>query len=465
MTTTEVTPALKATQTNGVLGFDGRVRIGFVVFGGMLALQSSQDLDGTKFAFLAGSFVCLVGALAAVWRARATPEVGRAIAWLGASAALTALLAVSFLVARANETPITDWVRDTAGYALFAAVPVFALDGQASATRKLLVGFLMTAGILGGLSWAIEWLNRRDIMDLPFDRLVFPSGQLPGMLYLFAIATAFTAGRGRWAVLAGVILGLFLLTGTRSSLLMIVGPLVMAVYAGRDRIRSSLRLFLAHGVIAVGVMLVFQLALALPVFVAPGAGEPGSSGEAANAGPTATLGPDVLGDRFGSLPILVSNPASDASVQERLAQYGAAWALFVASPIVGVGPGHAIEWVDVSGYRRAEFTADTPLVLPAKFGLLGVLVMLGIVYAYVSTGRTALRRNPGSAITLTLVGYGVSTLVGLPLGFAVEDKGASLALMLLLALAFGEKAPPDPGGATQSNEPDRSATDRPPASL
>lgn len=465
MTATEVTPGLDARRmTNRSVGFDGRVRIGFMVFGGMLALQSSQQLDATKFAYLAGSVVCLVGALAAVWRARASPEVRRASAWLVSSAALAVLLAASFLVARANQTPITDWVRDTAAYALFAAVPVFALDGRASATRRLLVGFLVAAGILGGLSWAIEWLGRRDILDLPFDRLVFPSGQLPGVLYLFALATAFASGRrgARWAILAGVVLGLFLVTGTRSSLLMLVSPLVMAAYAGRDRIRSSLRRYLAHVLVAGVVMLVFQLALALPVLIGPGQGvgeprstaatEPDGSGAASEpdgSGPAPIPGADVLGERFGSLPEVIGNPISDGSIKERLAQYRAAWALFVASPIIGVGPGHAIEWIDVSGYPRADYTADTPLVFPAKFGLVGVFVMLGVVYAYGATLRTALRRHRRSAITLTLVGYGVATVVGLPLGFPIEDKGASLALMLLLALAFGENAEPGAVGAAE----------------
>jgi hypothetical protein len=314
------------------------------------------------------------------------------------------------------------------------------MDGQASTSRKFLVGMLVLAGLLGGLSWAVEWLSRREIVELPIARLVFPGGQLPGMLYLYAMATALTAVRRRaaWVVLAGVILGLFLLTGTRSSLLLLIGPLAMAALAGRARIRSSVRAIASHAVVAVALILAFQLALALPVVLGLGrtTGEPGSSGSAAPSVPS------VLGDRFGSLPGVFGNPASDASFKERVAQYEAAWALFVSSPIMGVGPGHSIEWADISGYRRTEFTADTPLVMPAKFGLLGVLVFLGAAVAYGSTVRTALRRNRRSGITLTLVGYAVWTIVGLPLGFPIEDKGASLALILVLALAFIERDAP-----------------------
>ena len=73
-----------------------------------------------------------------------------AIPWLAASAAIAALIVVSFAVARLNGTPFPDWLRDIAGYALFASVPVFALDAQASASRRLLVAMLVVADVLGG---------------------------------------------------------------------------------------------------------------------------------------------------------------------------------------------------------------------------------------------------------------------------------------------------------------------------
>jgi len=107
--------------------------------------------------------------------------------------------------------------------------------------------------------------------------------------------------------------------------------------------------------------------------------------------------------------------------------------------MVGVGPGHPIEWVDVSGFARTGFTADTPIVLPAKFGLLGVAVFLGFAAAYAVTTRRVLQRERSTPVALTLVGYGVWAVASVPLGFLVEDKGASLALMLLLALTFSSR--------------------------
>jgi len=439
------TPSKRHTTPAGALGWrkpapalDGRARVGFVLFGGMVALQSSPALDATKIAYLLGTVLCVLAAAAALWTARRTSGLPAATPWLAASAALGVLIAISFLVAQAEGTSTIDWLRDVAAYGLFAAVPVLALDGSISASRKLLVGMLVLAGFLGGVSWAIEWLGRRHILDLPVGRLVFPSGQLPGLLYMFAMASALTTSdrRVRWVLVAGGVLGLFLLTGTRSSLLLLIGPLAMAALVGRARIGASLRLVAAHGVVAIALVVGFQVALTLPALVtvwlaAVGPGSPS---------PAPTLGPIVVGERIGSLPTLVGSSASDPSVQERLAQYEAAWVLFLSRPIVGAGPGHPIDWVDVSGYDRSGFTADTPLVMPAKFGILGVLVFLGLAGAFLWTARTALRRARQSAVTLTIVGYGALVVVSLPLGFPVEDKGMSLSLLLLLALAFAERA-------------------------
>jgi hypothetical protein len=440
----------------------GRYRIAFVLFAGMVALQSSPTLDATKVAYLVGTFLCLLGAIAWAVRARQSSTVRLAVPWIASSAALVVLLAMSFVVARTEGTPPTDWLRDIAAYALFAAIPIFALDAEASTSRKVLVGMLVLAGVLGGMSWAVEWLSRRHIVDLPIARIVFPSGQLPGMLYLFAMATALRGGprRAAWVGLAGAMLGLFLLTGTRSALLLLIGPLAMAALAGRAHIGSSIRSIAAHAAVAVALVVAFQLALALPVILGIGrtghagsSAAPGRSGEPSSSDPGATLGPSVVGDRYWSLPGLIGNATSDGSFVERVAQYRAAWLLFVSSPLVGVGPGHSIDWVDISGYPRSGFTADTPLVMPAKFGLLGILVFSGAAVSYALTARAALRRDRRSAITMTVIGYAAWTIITLPLGFPVEDKGASLALMLLLGLAFGQSASAAAISAGPSVEP------------
>jgi O-antigen ligase len=130
--------------------------------------------------------------------------------------------------------------------------------------------------------------------------------------------------------------------------------------------------------------------------------------------------------------------ASDPSLTERVAQYSAAWQLFLSSPVIGVGPGHSIEWTNVSGISRREFTADTPLVLPAKFGVVGTIVVLLLVIAYLRLAVRRGRREGWNAGQLALLGYGVFAVVSLPLGMPLEDKAFSFGLTALVAFALIE---------------------------
>lgn len=417
------------------LALGGAVRVAFVLFGAMLVLQSSDVLDVTKVAYLVGGALCLIGALWALWYRRASSVVGLALPWLAASAALGALVVVSFAVARANGTPTIDWLRDVAAYALFASVPVFALDAQGALPRQVMIAMLVAIGLLGGLSWSVEWLDRRNIIDLPIARLLFPSAHVPAMLYIFAAASALAAGRRRtmWTLLAGVTLALFLITGTRSSFLLLTAPLGMGILLGWARSRSSAVILASHSLIAASLVVLFQLAVTLPVGQPPGP-DPSSTD------PASTSAPGALGERFGSIPDLVERPGSDPSIRERVEQYRSAWSLFASSPLIGVGPGHSIEWTNVSGQLEGGFVADTPLVMPAKFGIVGLAVFVAVGAAYWRIVRAAISRRRSSAVTLALAGYGIWVVVTLPLGFFVEDKGASLGLILLFGLAYEQLA-------------------------
>jgi O-antigen ligase len=308
------------------------------------------------------------------------------------------------------------------------------------------VAALVVLGLFGGISWAVEWVDRRQIADLPLDRLLFPSAFVPATLYVFASASAFVARRRWlfWVATASVSLAFFLMTGTRSSLLMLSAPLGMAVFVGWRHWRSSAAVLLAHLAIAAAIVLAFQVALtSVPATARPDAGSPGQS---VPGSPSA----DPLTGRLGTIPDLVESPASDPSMRERVAQYRAAWALFAGSPFIGVGPGHPIVWTDVSGNVQSGWTADTPLVVAAKFGFAGIAVFIAFAISYWAILRTAVVRNRGAAVTLALIGYGVWLILSLPLGFLIEDKGASLGLILLLALAFDHVAAESPASTSFS---------------
>ncbi len=134
----------------------------------------------------------------------------------------------------------------------------------------------------------------------------------------------------------------------------------------------------------------------------------------------------------------LASPLRDGSVRERVTQYRLAWGLFTSSPIVGVGLGHAFVWTRIDGTEISDFTADTPLILPAKLGILGLVwfALLAVVWIRFVL---QLRRIAGANIPgLTMAGWAAVLVVLAWAGFLIEDKGFSFTLMFLLALGFIE---------------------------
>jgi hypothetical protein len=119
-------------------------------------------------------------------------------------------------------------------------------------------------------------------------------------------------------------------------------------------------------------------------------------------------------------------------------QYRVAWDLFISSPVLGVGLGHPITWTRLDGTVRSDFTADTPLILPAKLGIGGILWVVLLAIAWV---RFVRRLNRVAGVTLpglAMAGW-AATLAALSwAGFSPEDKGFSFAFMFLLSLGFIE---------------------------
>lgn len=414
----------------------GAIRLAVVVVGGLLVLQSSARVDVPKLIYLAAAGIALGGAVYSV--VTGWDRIGRPYRrLLVVDVLFIFVLGASFPVAALNHTPALDWFRDVLGYALFAAVPILAYDAGASSGRRFMTILLVVAGVLASLSWALVWLDRRGLADLPLDRLLLPAGHLAIALYALSLAAAM-ASRNRpyaWAALAGAILGMLLATGTRSSLLLLAAPLAMAVLVRPRAISHTLRVIGLHLLTALVVFIGTDVVLQAAPVLAP---RPGASVEAG--------APDA-GERIESIENLATNPGSDPSVKERVAQYGAALGLFISSPMIGVGPGHEIVWTDVSGSPRDEFTADTPLVLPAKFGLIGTALVALLFAAYVSVVAHLVRRGGWAAEPLALVGFAAYAAVSLPLGMPIEEKGFSLALMVLLGLALSAAPPNDLVGA------------------
>lgn len=408
-----------------------------------MALQSSQDLDVVKICYLAAAAVAILGSIWTVYQRRDDPLVAIVRPWLIASLVAAGIVGASLPVALLHGTAISSWIRDAAAYALVVAAPWVALDLAWSVTPRGTGILIVTAGGLATLSYAIVWVQRRAMADVPIDRLVLPSFMLATALFAFTVARSVSDQRRRygWALLASVTIALLLLAGTRTTLAILIVPIAVLGVAwltdpGRPlltRLTPALLPLLTAGVIVASSQLSSSIDLGRVIASLTGSNGSGST----QGGPRSTPDPHSLEGRFDTFGSVLTG--RDASLQDRIAQTRAAWDLFATSPIVGGGLGVVVPWTTTAGRLETQFTADTPLLVLAKFGLLGLVLVGVLVGAWLGTIRGL---KGGGATTqvsrLALVGFGAAIVVLTPFGWQLEDKGTGLAVILLLALAFSE---------------------------
>jgi hypothetical protein len=396
-----------------LLTVDARARLLFLVFGGLLTLQSSNSFGSLKLVYLAGVFACLGGALMRFAQSEDWFRRAQVRPLMRVSALMCALIVISLLVAEAHSVRRTDWLRDVAPYVLFATVPIFALDAQWALSRQTLVRILVLAGVVATVSFATHWLEARSIAQLPFSKFALSSFYFPTALFTFAVASALHSNRRRaqWALLAIGVFALMVVTGTRTTLILAVVPLV-AVFSARRRLSSRF----------------LRLAVAGPVALVLMVG--GAFGVIAATHGSTT----IISDRITILEH--SGTSKDASYLDRKAQTHAAAVVFRANPIFGAGPGTLFNWNETNGTPHSEFILDSPVDFAAKFGVLGLAVVGFLVMSYAAFLRSSVGFEHPRPETLALLSYAVVAVAGSYLATPFEDKGFTLGLILLLALLF-----------------------------
>jgi hypothetical protein len=436
----------------GLLSGVGRVSI--VVIGALAVLESSQDIGLLKIAFLGVAVVLVLASALNVLRMRQSTVVSVARPWLIASAVLLALIVISLPVAVARGTSISAWLRDATAYGLFAAAPWLAIDLALSACRRAVLALTVFAGAAAAASYAVVWLEKRHIADLAVDRLALPSIILATALFAVALAISLSTVRYRylWAAAASLTLGTLVVSGSRQSLVLLaVCPVLLLASWGSDRaspLRPRLLVATAPVLVALAIVGVTQIRLSSPQHQ-PGAGTTsanvpstaggpidGAAASATSASPT-PVPTRNLTERYESIGSVLAG--QDASFQERVSQSRAVWASFLDSPIVGGGLGVPIPWTDPAGVLHTDnaFTADSPILVLAKFGVLG----LGLVVVLVWAAAATIRRLSGGGVAtreawLATIGLAFGILLLMPFAWQLEDKGSALATTLVLAFGL-----------------------------
>jgi O-antigen ligase len=397
------------------LFFMPRTRIIFIVFGGWLIFQSSPNLTPSKLYFLVGAAVSVAGAVARRREFRHDPVQRDMAPLLVASRAFGVLIVASLVISLAYHTPHRLWLRDVSPYLLFVAAPVLAYDAYTAFSRRGLRRLLVVAGILGAAAFAAHWLSSRGIVHIS-GGFGLPTFMLGAALFSYAMAVVLERdhARLRWLLLASAILAGLIATGTRASLLLLASPLAMIVGARRHIARRSIRLAIVIPAVAIFVALGVQSLIRYT-----GAHR------------------DVFQARLELLRHTGSS--KDQSYSDRLAQTHAAWKLFKQSPLLGVGPGYQITWVDPTGLNRASAVIDSPVEYLAKFGLVGLWPLVILAWAVART-LSLLRRRTGerTIAQLAIIGYAGAFVAWWALGVPFDDKGLTIGFLLLLALALSE---------------------------
>jgi O-antigen ligase len=398
-------------------------RIIFVVFGMLLIFGTSEELTLPKLAYLAGLGVAAGGAIFNVQTVARTPAFHTLKPLVLSSFALVALVLVSFPVAEFQGTFLRDWLRDSAPYVMAAMAPLFALDAYASLSKRALERLLLGAGLLGALSFAVTWMERRGIGTLGLDVLGLPTILLGAALFAYAMSALIQGDkrRGLWLGAGVLTFALLISSGTRTSFILLAAPFAIAFGSTRQLGRRSLRLAIALPLVMVLVAVAAQSVL-----------------KAADADEA------IVRERISLL--FESGSQQDGSYIERVNATRTAWESFRSSPLVGIGPGAEFTYAAADGQVVITRNIDTPILLLARFGLVGLVWVVIFAVAYIAVIRRLARADPQPTVSrLALIGFGSILLANALLLVPFEDKGFSAAILLLFALAlresFGEPRP------------------------
>ena len=296
-----------------------------------------------KLAYLAGALVAIVSAY--VRCIDKNNEIALAMRPLCNVALLTvAVTGCTFAIARFSGADYVAWLRDAAPYLLAASVPFLATDASREPhARDVAMALFVAIGILAAASFFVEWADsRRGLANLPLERILFPTIAPAVALFFYASARTLFSERLTlaWLFLAILMIpAVQLLTATRSSAALLIGPITLLVLQRGLMHRASVRIL---AFVATSVILALIL---LPVL-------------------SGTIDFTRLSSRLETVSTLLKDPNSDQSYAARVAQTDATWKQFLHNPLTGTGPGVPIRWTKPfptpEGIVQVDrFTVDT----------------------------------------------------------------------------------------------------------
>lgn len=390
-----------------------RFRLLFVVFGSMFVFQSSDGLSAIKIGFLMGFALVLVLSLQSLRREENVWPLIKSLLIF----ALYLLILIAFSPLRGMS--VTSAIRDALPYLMFAAVPIIALDLSKKLNKIFITRMIVISGSISTIAFCLTWMDMRGIFKSGFD-FGLATGMFPAALFAFVIANGFQGRRrkGLWVLLGIIIIASLFATGTRSILVFLAAPFFIAIIGKKDR---GKRIFKAGGV---GLLIILL----------------GWIGVQFASTNTSHVTDKILA-RLTTINVVFDKNYlnSDASFIERSNQTQVSYLEFSNHKVFGVGPGYGFDVVRLAGNHTNSFTLDSPFSFAAKFGIVGILLLLNTFIGLTSY----VRKSSFTVAMYGLIGFVGVTSVWQVLSPPFEDKGFMLGILLLLTASLRAEIEPD----------------------
>ncbi|WP_177180234.1 O-antigen ligase family protein [Pedococcus cremeus] len=394
-----------------------------VVFTGgvLLTAGTSGDVGTSKIAFMGLALAISAISLLRLLRRGAGREDRRVSAILTA----TLVFAVAAMIAAARGfslgAPILSIVRDGVSYLLLIAALPLAADAGRCYNYFQVRRAVLLVGLLSAAVYLANMLTTRGVANLgAWAGLLFGSFPVIALgVCLCLVEGSLGRHRGLWYIAAAGQVGAVLLTGTRMGL-----ALFTAILGLLGRRRRG-----APGVtrLIIGLALLGSFTSALVLILAPH-----------------LAGLHFLMSRLESgIRAIQGDIGEDLSGAQRLQRYELALTYFESNPVLGHGLGGFAYGTNSSS--AFEYYLDTPLLVPAKFGMVGTaLIVLGFAILFRGLLKPTTPRPSTQVRAQFVIRCFVCVIIfTTPFGAITENKGlgVSVALASMLVLAPAETRP------------------------
>lgn len=391
-------------------------RLALFIVGGIVAMGGSSGLDVPKLAYAAIAVTCFLVSWVRMSSRSSEPSSAKQIRC--ATWATVIMLSVIFVatiigVMAAREPALIS--QDAFTYVLIAISIMIGLDAGLSLRLRPILVLAVGAGALASVSWAVWWLARRGSSVGGLERLALVTSFFGIAVFAIALVMMVNSSariaRISWAVFAVAIPTIYIVSGSRSMLVFVIGIVGLLGAKRFGRLQ-------APGFLIVAAALIL-LTVGAITFVVP-------------------LLPDgsAILARFSRTFAMIENDGleGDGSFDDRSRAYAYTAQYFWESPLFGQGFG--LVYPSVRASAAGDLKVDSPLLVLSKLGVVGTLAMIAVVLLVWTIIRSS--RGPGR-LRLGETAFRIFVLVSVFRSAFVaptEEKGFAYSIAILIAFSI-----------------------------